>query len=60
MSPERGHVRYKYTWRKIVFNKIALILWQEHSYLTTIDELHQIYGIGTSLTDIIRNENGAK
>jgi hypothetical protein len=30
MSQERGHVTYKYTWRKIVFNKITLILWQEH------------------------------
>jgi hypothetical protein len=62
MAQERGHVRCKYTQRKIVLNKITLIIWQEHSYLTTIDklELHQIYGIGTPDRYYRWNENGAK
>jgi hypothetical protein len=28
------------------------MIWQGHNYLTALDELHQIYGCGTSVTDI--------
>jgi Transcriptional activator of glycolytic enzymes len=52
-SRERGRVRYKYTRRKIVWDRITLMIRQGHTYLTAIDELHRIYGAGMSVTDII-------
>jgi hypothetical protein len=52
-SRERGIVRYKYTQRKIVWDKITMMIRQGHTYLTANDELYWIYGAGTLVTDII-------
>jgi hypothetical protein len=39
-SREIGSVLYKYTWRKIVWDKITLMIRQGHTYLTALDELY--------------------
>jgi Transcriptional activator of glycolytic enzymes len=50
---ERGKVRYKYTRRKVVWDRIRRMKKQGFTAKTAIQELYRLYGETTSVTDII-------
>jgi hypothetical protein len=50
---ERGQVKYKYHRQKVVWDKIAHLIRQGHTYLTAIDEIHRVYGENSTVTQII-------
>jgi Transcriptional activator of glycolytic enzymes len=52
-TKERGHVRYKFHQRKVVWDKIAQMIRQGHTYLTAIDEIYRVYGESSTVTEII-------
>jgi hypothetical protein len=46
-------VRYKFHRRKVVWDRIAQMIRQGHTYLTAIDEIYQVYGESSTVTEII-------
>jgi hypothetical protein len=50
---ERGRVKYKYTWRNVVWDIVRKLVDMGHSSHRAIDTIYNVYGAQTSVTDII-------
>jgi hypothetical protein len=53
-SAERGHVKHKYTMRKIFWDKVTLMIRSGYSAQTAIDKIYEVYSTRHSVTKILR------
>jgi hypothetical protein len=52
-TAQRGKNKYKYHRRKVIWDKIIQLIRRGHTYHTAIDEIYRVYGVESTVTEII-------